>query len=62
MIKFRDLLFAKMDTGPEDMISVIIESGLPDQMLMKSARAIYGDYFVIWFSGNMFSICQEEFS
>lgn len=60
MIKFADLFYISMDISGKDEISIIVDGGLPDRMMAKSAACIYRDYNVIWFTGKMFGLSRDE--
>lgn len=60
MIKFADLFYISMDISGKDEISIIVDGGLPDRMMAKSAATIYRDYNVIWFTGKMFGLSKSE--
>lgn len=57
---FKDLLMANIDLKTTDEVSLIVDGTYPDKMMAKSAMVIYGSYFVVWFSGRMFSISEKQ--
>lgn len=60
MIKFADLFYISMDISGKDEVSIIIDGGLPDTMMAKSAATIYRDYNVIWYTGKTFGLSRDE--